>query len=443
MISILGRALARRVFTGSLWVIIGKLLSSTSNIFVTALFARLLTTKELGSYFLLVSFVSVGAVFAQMGLDQTVVRLVAGALGTYKPERARSAAITVLRLGVLGAFSVGTIVALGSWVSEVVIGPTVMTTATRFAPAWIMVAALQNLVAETFRGFHDIRFASLFSRGTSNLICAILLSGLWIRHQHANLRQAAVISIVAGTATIFIAGYILQRKIPNVKSARYMSNKHMLCAAFPQLITNVTLIVNSQVALWILAAWRPQEEMAIYGAAVRLIVLVNLPIVLINSVLSPLIAELYAQRKNKELEQTLRNIATVAGIPSLIVVAGYLFLGKWLLASVYGAYYQHGSVVLGIMSIGQVANVWSGCCGLTLVMSGHHKTMMKLTLASGLFNAAAAVLLVSQYGVLGAAATTAASTVLQNVLMLVFVKRKAGVWTHARFFLIGRQLFAR
>ena len=109
----------------------------------------------------------------------------------------------------------------------------------------------------------------------------------------------------------------------------------------------------------------------------------------------------------------------------------------------FGSYYQQGAVVLAVLSVGQLANVWSGSCGLTLVMSGHQKTMMNLTLACGLFNAIAALLLVRRYGALGAAAAAATTMVLQNILMLVFVKRKAGVWTHARLSLVTKHVFAR
>jgi O-antigen/teichoic acid export membrane protein len=209
------------------------------------------------------------------------------------------------------------------------------------------------------------------------------------------------------------------------------------------MITNVTLIANSHAALWILSASRPPEDTAVFGAAVRLVALVNLPIVLANSVVAPIIVELYQQRKTEELETTLRVIATIIGIPSVAVLLGYFVFGGQVLSMVYGSYYEHGAVALAVLSIGQLASVCSGSCGLTLVMSGHQSTMMKITLACGACGIAMTLFCVKEYGVVGAAAASAATTVLQNFVMLVFVKRKAGVWTHARLSLVSRAIFAR
>jgi len=46
------------------------------------LLARLLTPDEMGAYFLTFSLVSVSALVAQLGMGQTVVRLVVGAMAS-------------------------------------------------------------------------------------------------------------------------------------------------------------------------------------------------------------------------------------------------------------------------------------------------------------------------------------------------------------------------
>ncbi len=119
-------------------------------------------------------------------------------------------------------------------------------------------------------------------------------------------------------------------------------------------------------------------------------------------------------------------------------------MGKLILGTVYGSYYGAGATILALLSAGQLVNVWSGSCGLTLIMSGHQSTMMKITVVCGLLNAAGALWLVRGYGGIGIAAATASATILQNLLMLMFAKKKTGVWTHARFsVLTSRQIFAR
>ena len=312
-------------------------------------------------------------------------------------------------------------------------------------PLWVVMAALQNLAAETFRGFHDIRLASFFTRAASNVICSVLLIFLWLWRRHASLADAVIISIVAGTATVLIAALIMRQKVRSLgDDDGQMSSKQVLMAALPQLITNLTLFANTQAGLWILGASRPHTETAIYGAAMRLVVVVNMPMVIVNWVVSPIIAEMYAQKKNRELETTLRTVATLAGIPALVALGSFCLMGKLILGILYGSYYGAGAMILTLLSAGQLVNVWSGSCGTTLIMSGHQGTMMKITVVCGLLNAAGALWLVRGYGGIGIAAATASATILQNLLMLMFAKKKTGVWTHARFsVLTSRQIFAR
>jgi len=435
----------RRLVSGGAWAIAGKVLSSTTSLALLALLTRLLTVKEMSAYFLLFSVVAVSAICAQLGLDQTVVRIVARAMSQGMPGRARTAVYTVLRCGALGAFVMGGILfgGLGRWIAQSFFHSPVMTGVIIFASPWVVVAALQNLIAETFRSFHDIRLASIFTRSTSNVICVLGLGLIWILRQKATLPDVILVSILAGTATVLISGFVLKRKLQSFPDSDPLNNKELLTAAFPQLITNLALLLNTQVALWTLGALAPPEQTAIYGAASRLVVVVTMPMVIVNSVVSPMIAEMYVQKRYSELEVTLRTVATLAGIPAFIVLGGYFALGKYVLAFVYGSYYAQGAAVLALLSVGQLVNVCSGCCGLTLIMSGHHRTMMKITVLCGLLNAVAAILLTIIYGVIGAAAATAGTTILENILMTLSARNKAGVWTHARFSLILRQVQAR
>src|SRR5712691_6335697 len=93
----LDHGVRRRLLSGGAWASAGKLFSSATTVLVTAVLARVLTVKEMGDYFLLFSMVSVAAVLAQLGLDQTVVRLVASSIGKGMPGRARAAVSAVFR----------------------------------------------------------------------------------------------------------------------------------------------------------------------------------------------------------------------------------------------------------------------------------------------------------------------------------------------------------
>ena len=52
--------------------------------------------------------------------------------------------------------------------------------------------------------------------------------------------------------------------------------------------------------LWILAAFRGPEDVAIYGAAARLVIVVAVPLSIVNAVVQPMISELASAGRHKE-----------------------------------------------------------------------------------------------------------------------------------------------
>jgi len=92
------RSIKEKLLKGGAWAFAGKVVTALSGLAISALLARLLTPEEMGAYFLTFSLVSVAAIVAQLGLTQTVVRLVAESMGTDRPGRARQSVILALRL---------------------------------------------------------------------------------------------------------------------------------------------------------------------------------------------------------------------------------------------------------------------------------------------------------------------------------------------------------
>ena len=74
----------------------------------------------------------------------------------------------------------------------------------------------------------------------------------------------------------------------------------------------MTLFALAQVALWVMGWFRSPEEVATYGVAIRTAALIALPLTIVNAVLPPLVAEFFVLKRRRDLEHTLRTMATVA-----------------------------------------------------------------------------------------------------------------------------------
>ncbi len=424
--------LKKRLLSGGAWAFSGRVVTAFAALAINALLARLLTPEAMGTYFLTFSLVSVASVISGLGLEKAVVRLVAESMGTGRPGRAKETVRLTIICGALGALIVAAMLAMGvgEWLSKHVFHSHLMTEVTGLAALWVIVILFQGLLAETFRGFHDIRLATIFGKLFSNLLSVALFAGLWFMQGGSDLKTIIILSVVAGMGSNVVAGLLLNSRLKLLNGQGKLYGKEVLEIAWPLWITSLALFVLMEADLWIVGIYRPQEDVAIYGAAFRLVTLVAFPLLIVNAVVSPLIAEMYAQGRKNELEKALQITATIAGLPAIALLMLLVLYGDTILEFVYGAFYRDGAMVLALLSLGQVVSVWAGSCGLTLSMTGFQKAFMMITIGCGLVNILGAVFLVQTYGPLGVACAAAFSLALANILSLLAVKRDVGIWTH-------------
>src|SRR5215207_7908030 len=439
--------LRRRLLSGSTWALGGKIGAATIGIVTNGVLTRLLTKQEFGVYLLAFSIISLGAVIGSFGLPKTVLRFVAESMTLGQPGRARRAIYTALGLGVVGTLiiSLAYLFIVGDLVSRHLFHSSALVAIIGLTAGWMAISTIQEIMAETFRGFHDIRMATLFgglaTGGKSAglimrimLLACLALLGLTTGWD-TDLRTVMLASIGSGAASALLAAVFLHKRVTprgTQGADDPISTKDTLRDALPILLISLTsFVLLSAADIWILGIFRSDAEVAVYGAASRLVALIAMPLLLTNLVLPPIIAEMYAQGRTAELEGTLRSFSTLSGVPSLLVLILFMLLGGPILGLVYGAkLFPHGSlaihqgaIVLVLLSAGKLAAVWAGSCGAVLQFTGHQRSMLRVNLLTSPLFIIGALLVVRDYGPIGIASMTAAITVLQNAALVLVAKR--------------------
>jgi O-antigen/teichoic acid export membrane protein len=430
-------SLRSRLLSGGAWALGGKIVTALTGLATYALLSRLLSPAEMGFYWLAYSIVLFGGTVGTMGLNNAVVRLIAERMGLNAPGQARRIVNIVFGLGLLGALGMGGAYLLaGDVVAAKILKSPQHTAAGVLISGWIVVTVLQQLVSETFRGFHEIRLATIFGGLVSGLILLGSLGTIWLTGK-TTLAMVLSFTVISVAASVAIGGLVLFSKVsalPGIGTADGDNGVgKILSIAWPLLIANLTHFAVTQADVWILGAFRAHEELAIYGAAARLMTIIVMPLMLLNAVVPPIIAELHVQGKKETMETTLRSTAAIAGFPALIALLAFIFFGKPILTLIYGEFYARGAVVLAILSLGQLVNVWAGSCGITLMMTGNQTSRMAIALTSALLVIGGGIWAVQSHGMVGVAIASAFTMMCQNVAMVLFVKSKVGVWTHASF----------
>ena len=428
----------RRLLKGGAWALTGQVGGLLAGMISSILLARILSPDDLGAYFLALSIVMTASQFALFGLPQTVVRFVAKSMAIGKPGRARKSIEYAFASATAGAIMAGLIVYLaGDWLGGTVFQSSILKSTMGLVALWTTPSAFRTLIAESFRGFQDIRLASIFGGFSFKTISTILFLWIWITRGQTSLTTLLVLVILATTFPAISGGTFLIRKVRTLGTSAPVSRRAMLDMAFPLFIMSVAVFGLKQSSLWITGAYLPENQVALFGAAMRLVIMMAMPLSLVNAVVPPIIAEMHAQDRRRDLERTLRMVSTIGGIPAVAVLLVFIFSGKPLLGLVYGEYYRQAAVVLAILSMGQLVNVWSGSCGFALMMTGNHMIMTIITVTFGVANVVISIFVIPRYGITGAAIAWSASLITQNIVTVLITKRYLGVWTHVSFLMLN------
>lgn len=419
---------------GSSWALFGKFATVFLNLLLMSVLTRTLPPAEMGLYFLAFNLATFFSIIGRGGLENTLLRFIAQTNEPSQSARLKSVLIkgSILSLAVILLTLFIAIISI-PWLSNNLFHSERLASITYLIAIWSALLAIQFVTGEVFRGFQEIKKAIWFGGLLAAIISVILLSlGYWL-DLSLFLSTAVTVLIVAIVISNSLALFSLFQKTKPLEqsNANLISYKELINHSWPLLINALTLFLLSQSDLWLLGTFASEKEVAIYGAASRLVLLTAMSLAIVNAVVPPLIARMHIQNDMPRLENLLRTVATLAAIPALIVLALFIFFSEPIMTIIYGEYYQAGSTVLLILCIGQIANVLVGSCGYTLIMTGHRNTMMVISLISALVAITLGIVLVHFYGVIGLAGAYAFALTSQQIAMWLVVRLKCGIWTHA------------
>ena len=422
---------ASGIVFGSIWSLGFRALAAFSGLLVAMLITRQLSQADAGRYFLLLSLVSVAAVILGGGLNFSVVKLIAEAQAQRRAARALGVIHLSIRAAVAAAVLAGVLLALPpiramlvEWLGHDGRLPWVALW------LWIVATAWQTLLAEIFRGLQNLFLASLFSGAASAVLSLLLLTASGcLAAVSLSTVVGAIAAATLASATIAVACLWRARKRLGTSVER--DARLLWQTSAPLWVTQLTLLVLLQADIWILQAAGDSAEVALYGTAVRMTVLLTLPLTALNAALMPVISSRHALARHAELQRLLRDVASLAALPAALAVLAFAGVGEALLAVLFGDAYRAAAPLMLVLSLGQLVNVLCGSAAYTLMMTGRQRDMMWITIAAGALTIALGLAAVRSHGAMGVALASAIGLALQSVAMWLRVRQTRRLWTHA------------
>jgi len=424
----LGSRLARGAI-GSLGLKIGL----TGFSFLTSLIlARSLGTAEYGGYAYVLAWVNFLCIPVLAGLDNVVIREVAAG----QAQSAWGVVRGLLR------WSNQVVLAL-----SVIIGLLAAIIAEVFArqvnwaqlPAFLIALTLLPLMALT-----RVRQAAMQGLGhvvagqlPETLIQPAIFIGLIVLSQSllgpALRARTAVALFVIATGTAFLVGAVVLRLSlpqPSKLATPIYRQREWISSALPLLLANGMIVLNTQAPILLLGAIKGAQTAGLYAIATRAADLIAFGLISVNLALAPVAARLWAQRDVSQLQQMVTRSVRAALIFTLPLAAFLIIFGERFL-SIFGAGFVAARPALTILVIGQLMNVAMGSVGLLLIMTGHERQVVIVTIVCAFLNIALNLIMIPSWGVVGTAWAVTISTIAWNIALAVCVKRRLGVHSTA------------
>jgi O-antigen/teichoic acid export membrane protein len=431
------RRLNPKIVSGLGWSTAGRFAALPAGAAANVLVARALSPSDVGAYFVIVNLVAILALVSMLGLNQAVVRGVSEAMTRGRPAAAGAVVRSSLVFTGIASLALGVVYLLaGQAIGHHVFGSAPIAAASAWIALFIPVTAFRLLVPEAFRGFTDIKWATILGDAATNVTLALALATIVVGGWKTSLTQVLVISIFLSAALVVLSVGRLRVKVGPL-GIDPGGGRTLLGIALPLLATNLSWNLMVQIDTIMLGIFRSGGDVAYYVAGSRLAALLLVPLLIGMSFLAPLITELWTQQRFHDLERLLRTMSTATGLASGVGLLALALLGPWALTFLFGDFYRRGGTVLLVLAASSFLTSMGGYCGLALMMAGEQMAAMLITMFVAVVTIAGTAVAADTAGALGVAIAMACGVTLQNVLTLVVVRARLGIWAYPDLSLKG------
>jgi O-antigen/teichoic acid export membrane protein len=230
---------------------------------------------------------------------------------------------------------------------------------------------------------------------------------------------AAIISTIA---------WLRFSRMLSVSMTQVLSTREIISTSIPMLLSGAFIIFNGWIDTLILGILSNEQEVGVFHVLLKLAAVANIFVFAVNSIATPRYAQLGSPEKRDQLQQQVMRSNKLIAMLNIPVILGLLLLYQPIL-NFLGSDFppeKYGLALL-LLCIGRFVNSFCGSGGQLLNMTGYERVNQNITIIVFLINIGLNVILISQFGLFGAAFANMTSNILRNIGYVVFIKLKLNI----------------
>ncbi len=391
--------------------------------------ARGLGLEALGLFAFGMVVMKGGGVFARIGLDNAAQKYIPIYRSEGDPARVSGTVILGLAVPLLFGGVLAGGLYLGRDLIARVTGSALGSTVQLFIVGIPLVAAMMVGVNAT-RGLKETKY-SVYIRDFGQSVVAVVLMavGAFVLSDLDAVIVGYLVSMLVGTC---LAVYFLTREGALRFDVRpVFEYRTIFVFSLPVMFATSIQYLVSWTDILLLGVFVPPVAVGQYQAAYQTSILLVVVLQSADSIFPVLAADLYHNGQRQRLNQIYTVMTkwvtyfTLLGLIFIIIYSGEIL-------SIFGMTARSAQQTLVLLGIGQTIVATVGPTGFLLIMSGHERLQTVNAIAAAILNIVLNVILIQEYGIIGAAIATGLSLALYNILQLAEVWYFLGVQPYSR-----------
>ena len=415
--------LAQKIAKESTITFSGMIYGNINRYLYTLLLARWVGSEFLGIYSLANSVRLISEVFGKMGMEIGVMRFVSllnPDIEKKKIQRLIGSAVK-MTMAISVVIMAGLLVSSGFIVTHILKEPPLLKIVLMVFAIAIPFNAITLVVAFATQGFKRLKYKIFITQFLNpTILLVVMIISFWFISVEVALMAPMLVSSIIG----FIVMFAVLKKLTGVKNQQLLKapfDRELLVFSYPLMFVTILLTLMHWMDILMLGAFTNASTVGLYHPAARTAGLLQALLTSFLSIYSPMIAQFHAESDQKNMSGSYKLVSRWLLTFSIPVALIFLVYPKKVML-LFGAEYLPSANVLIVLTAATFIHAILGAAQSTLSMTGHTRLLLWNAIGAFIINIILNIILIPNYGMIGAAWATLISLFVISLLRVLEVR---------------------
>ena len=415
--------IAQKIAKESAVTFTGMFYGNINRYLYTLLLARWVGSEFLGIYSLANSVRLISEVFGKMGMEIGVMRFVSllnPDIEKKKIQRLIGSAVK-MTMAISVVIMAGLLVSSGFIVTHILKGPPLLKIVLMVFAIAIPFNAITLVVAFATQGFKRLKYKIFITQFLNpTILLVVMIISFWFISVEVALMAPMLVSSIIG----FIVMFAVLKKLTGVKNQQLLKapfDRELLVFSYPLMFVTILLTLMHWMDILMLGAFTNASTVGLYHPAARTAGLLQALLTSFLSIYSPMIAQFHAESDQKNMSGSYKLVSRWLLTFSIPVALIFLVYPQKVML-LFGAEYLPSANVLIVLTAATFIHAILGAAQSTLSMTGHTRLLLWNAIGAFIINIILNIILIPNYGMIGAAWATLISLFVISLLRVLEVR---------------------